>query len=146
MGSTKLIVNKGITIKERAQNASSRSLRDVSSMTFNLTLEFLNTCEYHCAGCFVNRRNSFTEQDLANVVALCDDMSKLSGVELNEIFVGPTDFFATENVEELFNRQEFLDLFDKFSAITISSTLQARPAHVAALLEKTLHKLPEGTH
>lgn len=146
MGNAKLNVNQGITIIERAQNASSRSLSDVSSMTFNLALEFLNTCEYHCSGCFVNRRNSFTEQDLLNVVALCDDMSKLSGVELNEIVVGPTDFFATENVEELFARQEFLDLFNKFSAITITSTLQARPAHVASLLESTLHKLPKGTH
>lgn len=139
-------LNKGITLKERAQNASSRALGEVPHMTFNLSLEFLNKCEFHCSGCYVNRRNNFSDLDLANIKKIGDELATLEGAELNEVIVGPTDFFATENVEILFEKPEFLGLFDHFKAITITSTLMSSPHKVKALMEKTLDKLPEGIH
>lgn len=143
---TQLHLNKGIGLKERAQNASSRSLSEVPHVTINLNLEFLNKCEFHCAGCYVNRRNDFTQADLDNVEQLTQELASLPNVELNEIVVGPTDFFSTENVELLFEQPQFMSLFDHFSAITITSTLQASPRHTAELLQKTLNTLPEHVH
>lgn len=139
-------LNKGVTLKERAQNASSRALSDVPHVTVNLGLEFLNKCDFHCAGCYVNRRNDFSDQDLLNVSELAKQLSTLPNIELNEIVVGPTDFFATENVETLFERSEFMGLFDHFSAITITSTLQSAPRYTAELMQKTLNKLPPHVH
>lgn len=139
-------LNKGITLKERAQNASSRALGDVPHMTFNLALEFLNKCEFHCSGCYVNRRNNFSDQDLQNIKKIGEELSSIEGAELNEVIVGPTDFFATENVEILFEKPEFLGLFEHFQAITITSTLMSDPRKVAEMMEKTLHKLPPHIH
>lgn len=141
-----LILNNGRTIEERAQNASSRSISSVKHLTFNLALEFLNKCEYHCSGCYVNRRNNFTDGDLDNVLDLTRRLSALPNVELNEIVVGPTDFFATENVEALFDRPAFHELFEHFNAITITSTLQAAPKKTAELMAATLDKLPPHVH
>lgn len=139
-------LNGGVSLKERAQNASSRALSEVNQMTFNLSLEFLNKCEFHCSGCYVNRRNNFSDADLANIKEIGEELSKLEGAELNEVIVGPTDFFATENVEILFEKPEFLGLFDHFKAITITSTLMSNPRKVAELMEKTLNKLPKDVH
>lgn len=141
-----LILNNGRTIEERAQNASSRSLSEINRTTVNLSLEFLNKCEFHCAGCYVNRRNDFSDQDLVNIAQLTADLAALPAVELNEVIVGPTDFFATENVEALFEKPEFIGLFDHFSAITITSTLQTAPKRTAELISKTLAALPSGVH
>lgn len=139
-------LNKGITLKERAQNASSRALGDVPHMTFNLSLEFLNKCEFHCSGCYVNRRNNFSDLDLVNIKKIGDELATLEGAELNEVIVGPTDFFGTENVEILFEKPEFLGLFDHFKAITITSTLMSDPRKVEKMIEQTLAKLPPHIH
>lgn len=141
-----LTLNNGRTIADRAQNASSRSLSEIDRTTINLSLEFLNKCEFHCSGCYVNRRNNFSDDDLANIAVLADDLAQLPGTELNEVIVGPTDFFATENVEVLFEKPEFLGLFDHFSAITITSTLQTAPKKTAELIAKTLATLPPAIH
>lgn len=139
-------LNKGITLKERAQNASSRALGDVPHMTFNLSLEFLNKCEFYCSGCYVNRRNNFSDVDLANIKAIGDELATIQGAELNEVVVGPTDFFGTENVEVLFEKPEFLGLFQHFKAITITSTLMSDPRKVQSVIEQTLAKLPKHIH
>lgn len=141
-----VILNGGVSLKERAQNASSRALSEVNQMTFNLSLEFLDKCGFQCNGCYVNRRNNFSDADLANIKELGEELSKIEGAELNEVIVGPTDFFATENVEILFEKPEFLGLFDHFKAITITSTLMSSPATVAKLMETTLNKLPKDVH
>lgn len=141
-----VILNGGVSLKERAQNASSRALSEVNQMTFNLSLEFLDKCGFQCNGCYVNRRNNFSDADLANIKELGEELSNIEGAELNEVIVGPTDFFATENVEILFEKPEFLGLFDHFKAITITSTLMSSPATVAKLMETTLNKLPKDVH
>lgn len=141
-----LTVNGGRTIAERATGTSSLAMSQVQRTTINLTLEFLNKCEFHCSGCYVNRRNSYTADDLDNVLSLTKQLSNMPAIEMNEVVVGPTDFFATENVEALFQEPKFLELFDHFSAITITSTLLSPPREVAELLSKTLDILPKHIH
>lgn len=136
-------LNGGRTIKERAQDASSRSLSEISKITVNLGLEFLNKCDFHCAGCFVNRKNTYSDVDLDNVLELTEQYSILSEYELNELVLGPTDFFATENVEELFTESKFLKLFDYFQALTITSTMSSNPEDTLRLWEDTIGKLPK---
>lgn len=99
----------------------SRSLRDSHHLSVDLTLDFLNGCEYNCSGCFVSKKNTYTDNDLNVVLDLVEQWND-NGYDVNELFLGPTDIFSAVNLEELCTNETFQKICSYFT-FTCTTTL-----------------------
>ena len=106
-------LNGDIPVEVRRHNASSKSLRDADRLTVSINVEFLDSCDFHCPGCFVSRRNSYTTEDLKVLNDLAKQFSE-NDFEVNEIILGPTDLFGCKNAEDVLSDPQFMKLFDHF--------------------------------
>lgn len=100
-------------------------LSDASNVRIRVNAEFLRDCAFHCEGCYVQRKNHYTEMDLQ---ILYDAVQKFRnhGFTFDEIILGPTDFFAAYNTEELLAEQKFNRIFKNGDVVlTILTTLQS---------------------
>ncbi len=127
-----MILNKGISIKNRDKKASSLSLRDSPINSISIQLEFLDGCDFNCIGCFIKRKNYYTESDLIFLNKFSEQL--VHDYELNELILGPTDLFGCKNAEDILTNEKFISLFTKFNALTINSTLQSSPEHIKNIL------------
>lgn len=100
------------------------SLENSKLFTMRFNVEFLNGCEYNCAGCFVNRRNIITDNDY---LVLLDLVTKLrtTDIHIDEIILGPTDFFVADNTIDVLINPHFRKLFKSKTVLTLLSTLQS---------------------
>lgn len=89
-------------------------------------LEFLKGCVFDCAGCYVNRKNDYTDKDL-EIVKHAQSQFIDNGYVFDEIILGPTDFFSALNTEDLLQNPKFAELFQEKTVLTILSTLQSSP-------------------
>lgn len=87
-------------------------------------LELLKGCEFQCAGCYVNRNNTYTTKDLDIIYRAMNDFRK-NGFVFDEIILGPTDFFGAYNTIDLLENAKFQQLFDKKIVLTLLTTLQS---------------------
>ena len=119
-----MILNKGVSIEERKKSFNrSKSLNESNKITINLNLEFLDDCEFNCSGCFVRRRNSYTEEDFTNIAHIFNDIDDT--FELNEIVLGPTDIFGARNTFDILKNDKFITIFKNFNSLTFNSTLMS---------------------
>lgn len=65
-----------------------------------IIMDILEGCKYRCPGCFVNKRNNYNENTLDNVYRIMQQIVD-AGIKLDDITLGPTDFFGAENIEEI---------------------------------------------
>lgn len=101
-------------------------LVEASTMRIRLNCEFLHKCEFNCAGCFVNRKSSSFDALSLAILADTVNMFRENGATFDEIILGPTDFFAAENTEDLFERKTFTDIFQNGDVVlTLLTTLQS---------------------
>ncbi len=135
-------LNGDIPVAERRRGASSLPLRRAPQSTFSIQLEFLDSCDFMCPGCFVKRRNSFTQKDLDDLNHLAEQFSD-RGFEMNEIILGPTDLFGCKNAEEILSDPGFISLFDHFHALTFPTTLQSDHEHIKHLVNLMRTNLPD---
>lgn len=135
-------VNGERSVSERRKGASSLPLRDTPQSTLSFQLEFLDNCEFNCPGCYVKRRNTFSDNDLHILTNLADQFSSL-GFEMNEIILGPTDLFGCKNALEIITNKDFGHLMGYFNAISFPTTLQSSPGHVKRVMNAINTFLPK---
>lgn len=137
-----LKLNGDIPVELRRQTAL--PLRDTDRSTLSFQLEFLDSCDWQCPGCFVKRRNSYTDEDLDCLVDLAVQFND-KGFEMNEIVLAPTDIFACRNSDEILQNKKFQKLFNYFHALTFASTLQSDYDHVKKLVD-LMSELPSSIY
>lgn len=91
-----------------------------------LNLDLLNGCEFSCDGCFVNKgiNSHDLERDLQTVAAIADQINE-SHYHLEEIALGPTDFFSSKNIRDILKSPDFKRLFkNPQTKFVMTSTLK----------------------
>ena len=84
----------------------------VSSMTqykIQVTLELLEGCSYMCPGCFVKRRGNWNPKSIKMFHDLAYELHGRTDVVLDDIVIGPTDFYGAENLEEIIHNARLSD-------------------------------------
>lgn len=135
-------LNGEISVADRSRGHSSKPLRDTSRSTFSIQLEFLDRCDFNCPGCFVKRKNTYTEHDLDVLNNLAEQFSD-RGFEMNEVILGPTDLFGCRNAEEIISEPKFATLFKHFHALTFPTTLGSDYEHIKKIVDLMHEKLPD---
>lgn len=110
----------------RTCGASTAPIGVAPTIELNITLDILDGCASRCPGCFVTKKNKFTAQYLKDINHITEQYVAL-GLEANELFLGPTDLFATTNMEEVVNDPIFPDIIKKYKALTFTSAFTAEP-------------------
>ena len=99
----KNIVTKGHRLEE---------FTSVSSMTqykIQVNLEILEGCSYMCPGCFVKRKGNWNPNSIATFHSLAYELKDRDDIVLDDIVIGPTDFYGAQNLEEIINNQRLAD-------------------------------------
>lgn len=118
---------------------SAKGLREADSFFFNINFELLNGCKFKCPGCHVdkNSQEPIGDEQHRNLGNL------LQSLEANRYepwiaFVGPTDFMVADNFEATFTDPRVLDIFKKFTRISLQTTyLDIRNApRIASILNR----------
>lgn len=77
-----------------------------SKLKIQLMLEILEGCAYNCSGCFVKRRKNFgTGLGLDLAAQLVDELTE--EYALDDIILGPTDFFSSGNIIDVLDDSRF---------------------------------------
>lgn len=80
-----------------------------------LQLDILDGCKHTCPGCFVRRRgNASTAEEMAGMNKFVQDIAS-TGILIDEIIIGPTDFLSSENFYEVM--PYLLDMINEHSPI-----------------------------
>ena len=138
-------LNGDIPVSERRRGASSLPLRDAPRSTVSIQLEFLDSCDFMCPGCYVKRRNTYTEHELDVLNDLARQFND-RGFEMNEVILGPTDLFGCRNAEQILNDPKFISLFDYFHALTFPTTLGSDHDHVMKIVDLMINNLPDHVY
>lgn len=128
-------------IEDRVYTGSSKPLKDCNQVTVNIQLEYLDFCAYNCDGCFVKRRNTYTNDELIELKRVAESFGK--DYELNELILSPTDIFGARNTKEIITNPHFIDLFQHFNALTFNTTLQSDHEHIKATMKMMRDNLPK---
>lgn len=84
---------------------------DQSKIKIQLMLEILEGCAYNCSGCFVKRRKNYgTGLGLDLAAKLVDELTE--EFVLDDIIVGPTDFFSSGNIIQVLEDPKFRKIVD----------------------------------
>jgi hypothetical protein len=84
---------------------------DQSKIKIQLMLEILEGCAYNCSGCFVKRRKNYgTGLGLDLAAQLVDELTEQ--YVLDDIIVGPTDFFSSGNIIQVLDDPRFRKIVD----------------------------------
>lgn len=79
---------------------------DQNKIKIQLMLEILEGCAYNCSGCFVKRRKNFGQGlGLDYAAQLVDELT--DQYVLDDIIVGPTDFFSSGNIIQVLEDPRF---------------------------------------
>lgn len=105
-----------------------------TSTRVRVNVEFLDSCKFDCAGCYVKRRNEFTDEDV-DVLVKAVEMFRHNGMSFDEIIVGPTDFFGASNTEEVLTHPGFKSIFKNGDVVmTVLTTLQESEQRIIELI------------
>lgn len=106
-----------------------------TSTRVRINTEFLDSCKFDCAGCYVKRRNEFTDDDM-DVLFNAVEMFRSVGMSFDEIILGPTDFFGASNTETVIEHPTFKKIFENGDVVlTILTTLQSSDERIKELIE-----------
>ena len=84
---------------------------DQNKIKIQLMLEILEGCAYNCSGCFVKRRKNFGKGlGLDYAAQLVDELTEQ--YVLDDIIVGPTDFFSSGNIIQVLEDPRFKKVVD----------------------------------
>ena len=112
------------------------SLNKANNIRFRVNCEFLYSCAFHCAGCFVNRRSSQYDDHQLDVLLNTIELFRNNGLTFDEIILGPTDFFAAKNTAELLQEEKFKEIFKNGDVVlTILTTLQTEEDEIRELIK-----------
>lgn len=97
------IVNNGKMLEEYS------AISQMKQYKIQVTLELLEGCSYHCPGCFVKRRGNWHPESIALFHSLAYELKDRTDIVLDDIVIGPTDFYGAENLEEILDNPRLAD-------------------------------------
>lgn len=139
-----MIINNGISIEKRRTATNSKALINSDKVTLSIQVEFLDSCAFNCEGCFVKRRNTFTDTELVYLNSFVEQFDNT--YELNELILSPTDIFGASNTYQIISNPLFISLFDHFNALTFNSTLLSDPSHVKSVMDFIRKNYPDNIY
>lgn len=97
------IVNNGGRLEEFT------AINQMKEYKIQVTLELLEGCSYMCPGCFVKRRGNWHPKSVDLFHNLAYELKDRNDIVLDDIVIGPTDFYGAENLEDIINNQKLSD-------------------------------------
>jgi hypothetical protein len=92
-----------------------------------IQLDVLDNCSYNCSGCFVNKKNNApTAEHMKDFAKFFDEISS-SGVLVDDIVIGPTDFLSSGNLFDVLSNPDLLRVINENAPVlTFISTLKEK--------------------
>lgn len=87
-----------------------------------LILDILEGCKYNCPGCYVDRRNNYNEKALDNALILMDQVES-AGMYLDDITIGPTDFFGANNTMDVLRDERMKNILSRVEGIQHNTSI-----------------------
>ena len=75
----------------------------MSQYKIQVALEILEGCSYMCPGCFVKRRGNWNPRSIDMFHALATELNGRDDIVLDDLVIGPTDFYGAENLLYVIN-------------------------------------------
>ena len=97
------IVNNGGRLEEFT------AINQMKQYKIQVNLEILEGCSYMCPGCFVKRRGNWNPQSINLFHSLAYELKDRTDVVLDDIVIGPTDFYGAENLIDIINNPRLAD-------------------------------------
>ena len=85
------------------------TISSMSQYKIQIALEVLEGCSYMCPGCFVKRRGNWNPKSIALFHELAYELKDRTDVVLDDLVIGPTDFYGAENLIEIINNPRLAD-------------------------------------
>ena len=85
------------------------SIDSMKEYKIQVNLEILEGCSYMCPGCFVKRKGNWNPSSIATFHSLAYELKDRTDIVLDDIVIGPTDFYGAQNLEEIINNQRLAD-------------------------------------
>jgi len=85
------------------------SIDAMKEYKIQVNLEILEGCSYMCPGCFVKRKGNWNPNSIATFHSLAYELKDRTDIVLDDIVIGPTDFYGAQNLEEIINNQRLAD-------------------------------------
>ena len=85
------------------------AISSMGTYKIQVNLEILEGCSYMCPGCFVKRRGNWNPKSINLFHALAYELKDRTDIVLDDIVIGPTDFYGAENLEEIINNPRLAD-------------------------------------
>lgn len=85
------------------------SISSMSQYKIQVALEVLEGCSYMCPGCFVKRRGNWNPKSINLFHQLAYELKDRTDVVLDDLVIGPTDFYGAENLIEIINNPRLAD-------------------------------------
>lgn len=85
------------------------SVSTMGQYKIQVALELLEGCSYMCPGCFVKRRGNYSKKSITLFHKLAYELKDRTDVVLDDIVIGPTDFFGAENLLNIINDIKLAD-------------------------------------
>lgn len=79
------------------------AISNMGTYKIQVNLEILEGCSYNCPGCFVKRRGNWNPKSIDLFHKLASELKDRTDIVLDDIVIGPTDFYGAENLEEIIN-------------------------------------------
>lgn len=79
------------------------SIAAMGQYKIQIALEVLEGCSYMCPGCFVKRRGNWNPESISLFHKLATELKDRTDVVLDDLVIGPTDFYGAENLVDIIN-------------------------------------------
>lgn len=112
-------------------------------VAYRLVLDLLDSCSHKCKGCFVNKENAYNSTDL---IILHDIIGKINseGMLVDEVVIGPVDFFGAENIDDLMSDPLFTKIFFDYKPIFATPTTLLSQPHIIEKKLKLFDNFPDN--
>lgn len=85
------------------------SIDSMKQYKIQVNLEILEGCSYMCPGCFVKRRGNWNPKSINLFHTLAYELKDRTDIVLDDIVIGPTDFYGAENLIDIINNVRLAD-------------------------------------
>lgn len=93
-------------VKDGGTGEEFTSISAMSQYKIQVALELLEGCSYNCPGCFVKRRGNWHPDSIELFYKLSEELKDRNDIVLDDIVIGPTDFFGAENLYDIINDEK----------------------------------------
>ena len=104
-----MLNNDWKNIIEGGRGEEFASINSMKEYKIQVNLEILEGCSYMCPGCFVKRKGNWNPNSIATFHSLALELKDRTDIVLDDIVIGPTDFYGAQNLEEIINNQRLAD-------------------------------------